>query len=208
MLPMLVEQARRARRAAGQRRRSARRASSTSSTPYDEPSFPLGLTRHADPVKAYVTIIEGCNDFCAFCVVPYTRGHERMRAKAEILADVRHGGGQRAAGDSAARADRQSLPGARRSGLRLRRRCSKRSTTCPGRAAHPLCQPASAPRVGPADRGGPRSAGGLQAHPPAGAVGVDGGAAAHAPAPHARAVPRSGRRGSARLSRTSSYRPI
>jgi tRNA-2-methylthio-N6-dimethylallyladenosine synthase len=42
-----------------------------------------------DPVKAYVTIIEGCNDHCAFCVVPYTRGHERMRPKAEILADVR-----------------------------------------------------------------------------------------------------------------------
>jgi tRNA-2-methylthio-N6-dimethylallyladenosine synthase len=36
-----------------------------------------------------VTIIEGCNDYCAFCVVPYTRGHERMRAKADILADVR-----------------------------------------------------------------------------------------------------------------------
>jgi tRNA-2-methylthio-N6-dimethylallyladenosine synthase len=59
-------------------------------TPYDEPSFPFGLTRHTDPVKAYVTIIEGCNDFCAFCVVPYTRGHERMRAKREILDDVRH----------------------------------------------------------------------------------------------------------------------
>jgi tRNA-2-methylthio-N6-dimethylallyladenosine synthase len=57
--------------------------------PWDDVSFPLGITRRGDAVKAYVTIIEGCNDYCAFCVVPYTRGHERMRAKADILADVR-----------------------------------------------------------------------------------------------------------------------
>src|SRR5678809_111785 len=57
--------------------------------PWDDVTFPLGITRRSDSVKAYVTIIEGCNDHCAFCVVPYTRGHERMRAKADILADVR-----------------------------------------------------------------------------------------------------------------------
>jgi tRNA-2-methylthio-N6-dimethylallyladenosine synthase len=57
--------------------------------PWDDVTFPLGITRRGDPVKAYVTIIEGCNDHCAFCVVPYTRGHERMRAKGDILDEVR-----------------------------------------------------------------------------------------------------------------------
>lgn len=57
--------------------------------PYDDVSFPLGLVRRGDPVRAYVTIIEGCNDICSFCVVPHTRGRERMRRKAEILEEVR-----------------------------------------------------------------------------------------------------------------------
>ncbi len=76
-LPLLVEQAARS------------PVAEININPWDDVTFPLGITRRGDPVKAYVTIIEGCNDYCAFCVVPYTRGHERMRAKADILADVR-----------------------------------------------------------------------------------------------------------------------
>ncbi len=76
-LPMLVEEA-----AAGRAR------AVVDLNPYDDVTFPLGVTRRSDPVKAYVTIIEGCNEFCSFCVVPYTRGHERMRSKADILAEV------------------------------------------------------------------------------------------------------------------------
>jgi tRNA-2-methylthio-N6-dimethylallyladenosine synthase len=46
------------------------------------------VTRRDNPWRAYLTIIEGCDKACSYCVVPYTRGPERSRASDSILKEV------------------------------------------------------------------------------------------------------------------------
>ena len=52
-------------------------------------TFETEMTRRDNPWRAYLTIIEGCDKACSYCVVPYTRGPERSRASDSILKEVR-----------------------------------------------------------------------------------------------------------------------
>jgi tRNA-2-methylthio-N6-dimethylallyladenosine synthase len=54
-----------------------------------EETFETEMTRRDNPFRAYLTIIEGCDKSCSYCVVPFTRGPERSRSSASILDEVR-----------------------------------------------------------------------------------------------------------------------
>jgi len=51
--------------------------------------FETEFTSRTNPYRGYITIIEGCDKFCAYCVVPYTRGKERSRSAASVLTEAR-----------------------------------------------------------------------------------------------------------------------
>jgi tRNA-2-methylthio-N6-dimethylallyladenosine synthase len=51
--------------------------------------FETEFTARTNPHRGYITIIEGCDKFCAYCVVPFTRGKERSRTSDSVLAEAR-----------------------------------------------------------------------------------------------------------------------
>ena len=155
--------------------------------PYDDVSFPLGVAIREDPVKAFVTVIEGCNDFCAFCVVPYTRGHERMRPAAEIVAEVAAAAaaGHREVhllGQIVNHYQAPDAAGCDFAGL------LERVHDVDGIDRIRFASPHSAARDNADDRSDSRSAQGLQASSPARAVRFHPRAESHAPAAYPRAV--------------------
>jgi tRNA-2-methylthio-N6-dimethylallyladenosine synthase len=54
-----------------------------------EDCFETEFTARTNPHRGYITIIEGCDKFCAYCVVPFTRGKERSRTSDSVLAEAR-----------------------------------------------------------------------------------------------------------------------
>jgi tRNA-2-methylthio-N6-dimethylallyladenosine synthase len=54
-----------------------------------ELTFETEFTARSNPHRGYITIIEGCDKFCAYCVVPYTRGKERSRTSQSVVDEAR-----------------------------------------------------------------------------------------------------------------------
>jgi tRNA-2-methylthio-N6-dimethylallyladenosine synthase len=55
----------------------------------DSEVWDVSPAERRSPYVAFVPIIEGCNKFCSFCIVPYSRGREKSRSATEIVAEVK-----------------------------------------------------------------------------------------------------------------------
>jgi tRNA-2-methylthio-N6-dimethylallyladenosine synthase len=71
-----------------QRVRQERRRVTALELPQESPVYQFRQISRGSRFQAYVTVIEGCDQFCTFCIVPFTRGRERCRHSGEILEEV------------------------------------------------------------------------------------------------------------------------
>ena len=70
-------------------RQGTRAASPDSTTAKPTSASKPNSPRRTNPHRGYITIIEGCDKFCSYCVVPFTRGKERSRTSDSVLAEAR-----------------------------------------------------------------------------------------------------------------------
>lgn len=71
-----------------ERVRLERRRVSALELPHESPVYQFHQISRGSAFQAYVTVIEGCDQFCTFCIVPFTRGRQRSRRASEILEEL------------------------------------------------------------------------------------------------------------------------
>ena len=162
-------------------------ASPASSLDTDE-TFETPFTRRDNPHRAYITIIEGCDKSCAYCVVPFTRGPERSRTSESVMEEARRLAGPGLYRNPVARAEREQLPRPLARAGGISRHCWRASPRC--KASRRVRFTTSHPRdfVQGHRRRDRREPGVCESRPPAGAVWFHPRAGAHAAAVHARGI--------------------
>ena len=140
-------------------------------------------------ISSFVTVQEGCDKFCTFCVVPYTRGAEVSRPVAKIVDDVHAARRQWRARNHADRAERQRLSrrGSGRTELAARRTAASPGRNPRHRAPALLDQPSPRCRRQP-DRSASRPAGADAVRASAGAVRLRPDPGGHEPQAYRRTI--------------------
>ena len=100
-----------------------------------EETFDTPFTRRDNPHRAYITIIEGCDKTCAYCVVPFTRGPERSRTSDSVMDEARRLAESGYTRNPACSARTSTATATRRPRAGISPRCWRVAARCPAFAA-------------------------------------------------------------------------